>query len=76
MPVIPIRPHQQPNRRGVTTEPNRTALQPPPGAPAEPWALMAAAQIHSEGRLIQPDLPPGSGPSVDLAAHNDWHANG
>jgi len=22
--------------------------------PAEPWALMAAAQMHAEGRLVQP----------------------
>lgn len=25
-----------------------------PQLPPEPWALMAAAQMHSEGRLIEP----------------------
>ncbi len=27
----------------------------------EPWALMAAAQMHSEGRLIEPTSAPTSG---------------
>ncbi len=26
-----------------------------PQMPDEPWALMAAAQMHSEGRLLEPE---------------------
>lgn len=26
-----------------------------PNPPDEPWALMAAAQMHAEGRLVQPE---------------------
>jgi len=37
----------------------------------EPWALMAAAQMHSEGRLLESDATP----TVDLGAHNDWRSN-
>jgi len=40
MPVVPIAQ----GKRAPTTP------QRPP--PEEPWALMAAAQMHSEGRLV------------------------
>lgn len=42
MPVVPFT-----NREPF--EPQR------PQMPDEPWALMAAAQMHSEGRLVEPD---------------------
>ena len=45
MPVVPItRP--QPAGRGPVQ---------PQAMPDEPWALMAAAQMHSEGRLLKKD---------------------
>jgi len=52
MPVVPI-------ARGPKAHPQRKM-------PDEPWALMAAAQMHSEGRLVEPDteggpLPPQLG---------------
>lgn len=42
MPVVPIT-----NARGP--KPTAAPSRPPPD---EPWALMAAAQMHAEGRLI------------------------
>jgi len=47
MPVVPITS----GRRGKPQS-AASALRPPPD---EPWALMAAAQMHSEGRLVQPN---------------------
>lgn len=44
MPVVPI--SSAPQRKG---KPRLQDIRPPP---AEPFALMAAAQMHSEGRLI------------------------
>lgn len=43
MPVVPI------------TTADRTKRQPLREPPPEPWALIAAAQMHSEGRLVAPD---------------------
>lgn len=47
MPVVPFTPQ-------VPKAPSREP-------PEEPWALMAAAQMHSEGRLTEPteDEPDG-----------------
>lgn len=45
MPVVPFDP------RIPRALPGRTP-------PAEPFALMAAAQMHSEGRLVDPDSRP------------------
>lgn len=47
MPVVPFTP-------GPKTKSGRQL----PPSPAEPFALMAAAQIHSEGRLIKPEDKP------------------
>lgn len=33
------------------------AQRPSLPAPDEPWALMAAAQMHTEGRLVTPPAP-------------------
>ena len=47
MPVVPF-----------TSAP--TQRQTPRRPPAdEPWVLMAAAQMHSEGRLVAKDTPSG-----------------
>lgn len=53
MPVVPI--SSAPPRKG---KPRLQDLRQPP---SEPFALMAAAQMHSEGRLIPNDLPPQLG---------------
>lgn len=45
MPVVPI-------SRGQPT-PGRASGPTP--APDEPWVLMAAAQMHAEGRLVKKD---------------------
>lgn len=44
MPVVPI------------TQADR-AKRPTRPAPDEPWALMAAAQMYAEGRLVKKDEP-------------------
>ena len=44
MPVVPFAPS--------------TTSAPRPTPPDEPWALMAAAQMHSEGRLVQSEPEP------------------
>lgn len=54
MPVVPI--SQGPKGK-------RTSMTPPARPVPEPFALMAAAQMHQEGRLIPDggDLPPQLG---------------
>jgi hypothetical protein len=52
MPVVPFTSPRQPRPPGVS------AAVPPP---AEPFALMAAAQMHAEGRLIKGE-PAGKSP--------------
>jgi hypothetical protein len=58
MPVVPIT-----RGRAATgaTSGKGTPLAPPP----EPFALMAAAQMHAEGRLVEPtgEAPSGSVPN-------------
>jgi hypothetical protein len=44
MPIVPINPGVKFSSKGQPIAP-----------PSEPFALMAAAVMHSEGRLIQPD---------------------
>ncbi len=53
MPVVPI----------STAKPRGRSPLPGRAPPSEPFALMAAAQMHSEGRLVEPDsdLPPQLG---------------
>lgn len=54
MPVVPI----SKGRGGKAT-----AMSPPKAPPPEPFALMAAATMHQEGRLVPEggDLPPSLG---------------
>lgn len=58
MPVVPMTSAKPPMKGG----PRRLQdLRPPPSAP---FAMMAAAQMHSEGRLLPAeggDLPPQMG---------------
>jgi hypothetical protein len=61
MPVVPFGAPQQPG-------------QPPlPTPPTEPFALMAAAQMHSEGRLItnKPDLSEFASRSSDRTSRRN-----
>lgn len=48
MPIVPFSPQA------------RSPRSPLPGRqpPDEPWALMAVAQMHAEGRLIKPESEP------------------
>ncbi len=66
MPVVPMNPAAAAGGR-TKPGPSRRSIADTRPAPAEPFALMAAAQMHSEGRLI-PDspLPPQLG-GKDLA---------
>ena len=50
MPVVPF-----------TSQPKGPNGRPLPTPPAEPFALMAAAQMHSEGRLVKGE-PTGKSP--------------
>lgn len=62
MPVVPIS-----KARGQKAPQGKaTALTPPPSPVPEPFALMAAAQMHGEGRLLPEggDLPPQLGGKV------------
>lgn len=43
MPVVPF------------SAATRSKASAPVAPPAEPFALMAAAQMHAEGRLVQPE---------------------
>ena len=57
MPIVPMPAPAKPK-----SGPRRIQDTRPP--PSEPFALMAAAQMHSEGRLIPPsggELPPQLG---------------
>lgn len=49
MPVVPF-------TRAATGATSGKAKLPPGPPPAEPFALMAAAQMHAEGRLIAPNV--------------------
>lgn len=48
MAIVPI-------RQGEGASPSTSSA---PTAPPEVYQLMAAAQMHSEGRLVQPELKP------------------
>lgn len=66
MPVVPITQRQPTTGRSV-------GLQPPSAMPDEPWALMAAAQMHSEGRLVQPMDITSQAQKADLQTKaNTW----
>jgi len=49
MPVVPITRQPTPGRASGSA--------PKQPLPDEPWVLMAAAQMHAEGRLIKPEKP-------------------
>ena len=52
MPVVPISKTQQPLARAMIQPPSQT------------FALMAAAQMHTEGRLIKSDPEPVAQPDI------------
>lgn len=70
MPVVPITKQPTPGRKG--------GPQPSAPMPPEPFQLMAAAQMHAEGRLIDPE----AGRPMDITSQaqkadrqktaNDW----
>ena len=69
MPVVPI---TAATSRFAAAQAKGKVPQGPP--PAEPFALMAAAQMHAEGRLLasEPSGKNALAPTFDMNAHSEW----